>query len=83
MARRSEIEPNSGDDPRPGAEDAAWVGSFLLTRPGKTYRVDATDDAPDDARRAALAAAARTLIDRVLQGSLSAAKRDEPDSGQP
>jgi hypothetical protein len=57
------------DDARAEGEDAQWVRSFLRTQPGKTYRLDAADEAHEEAAREALAVAARTLTDEVLRGS--------------
>jgi hypothetical protein len=50
-------------------EDSLWVRSFLRTQPGKTYRIDSTDEEHEEAARAALALAARILTDEALFGS--------------
>lgn len=73
----------------PGADTASeaagseWVDSFLRTRSGKTYRLDASDDAPDKASREALAASAGALTDRVLRESQAAIRDDTPTSEPP
>ena len=64
----SELE-EGADDARAESEDSQWVRSFLLTQPGKTYRIDATDEAHEEAAREALAVAARILTDEALRGS--------------
>jgi hypothetical protein len=50
------------------SEDALWVRSFLITQPGKTYRVESTDDARQAAAIHAVEAAARALTDEVVRG---------------
>jgi hypothetical protein len=84
MTSRPASGPGSaGIDAQPEGEDAEWVSSLLLTWPGKRYRVDADDDARDDAAHEALEAAARSLIDRVLTESPDAAKGDAPEPDPP
>jgi hypothetical protein len=82
--------PESGPGPsgadsgaRSEAEDAEWVDSFLLTKPGKTYRVEATDEVREDAVREALAAAARALTDRVELESQVRERDGASPSGPP
>lgn len=73
----------AGADAAAEAADSEWVDSFLRTRSGKTYRLDASDDAPDLASREALAASARALTDRVLRESQAAIRDDTPTSEPP
>jgi hypothetical protein len=56
-------------DARAGGDDAEWLRSFLRTQPGKTHRIDATDDAHEEAARESLAVAARILTDEAVRGS--------------
>jgi hypothetical protein len=51
------------------SEEALWVRSFLITQPGKTYRVQSTDDGREAAARHAVEAAARALTDEVVRGA--------------
>jgi hypothetical protein len=51
------------------SEEALWVRSFLITQPGKTYRVESTDDGREAAARNAVEAAARALTDEVVRGA--------------
>ena len=89
MPSRPSGEPDAASaEARAEDEDAQWVESFLLTWPGKTYRVAASDDARedmarDDAAREALTEAARTLIDRVLLEQPDAEPDAAPGSGRP
>jgi hypothetical protein len=72
------VESRSSDAPRvtgPGSEhgeseDALWVRSFLLTQPGKTYRIEPTDAGHEAAASEAVEAAARALTDDVVSGAL-------------
>jgi hypothetical protein len=73
----------SAADAGPEAEDAEWVSSFLLTWPGKTYRVAPSDEARADAAHEVLEAAARNLIDRILRESQDAERDDAPRSHPP
>ena len=63
-------------------EDSLWLRSFLRTQPGKTYRIDAPDDAHEEAAREALAVAARTLTDEVVRGSEVPVTGHTPTPGQ-
>lgn len=63
-------------------EDSLWLRSFVRTQPGKTYRVDAPDDAHEEAAREALTAAARTLTDEVVRGSDVPVTDHTPTPGQ-
>ncbi len=56
-------------DARAEGDDAEWLRSFLLTQPGKTHRIDATDDGHEEAAREGLAVAARILTDEAVRGS--------------
>ena len=66
------------------SEDALWVGNFLITQPGKTYRVESTDDARQAAASHGVEVAARALIDDIVRGARvdgqghSAAVPEEP-----
>lgn len=51
------------------SEEALWVRSFLITQPGKTYRVESTDDAREAAASHTVEAAARALTDEVMRGA--------------
>jgi hypothetical protein len=70
-------------DARPEGEQSAWVRSFLLTQPGKTYRLDATDEAHEEAARESLAVAARILTDEVVRGSEVRGTDDTQVPGEP
>lgn len=70
-------------DARAEGDDAEWLLSFLLTQPGKTHRLDATDDGHEDAAREALAVAARILTDEAVRGSQTAGTDDTGAPGQP
>jgi hypothetical protein len=86
VASRPASEPESaGGDARAESEggDAQWIRSFLRTQPGKTYRIDATDDAHEEAAREALAVAARTLTDKVVRDAQGPVTDDTPTPGQP
>lgn len=63
--------------------DALWVRNFLITQPGKTYRVESTDDAREAAATHAVEAAARVLTDEVVRsarvdGQVHPAAPDQP-----
>jgi hypothetical protein len=73
----------AGADAAAEAAGSEWVDSFLRTRSGKTYRLDASDDAPDKASREALAASAGALTDRVLRESPADFRDDTPTSEPP
>ena len=65
------------------SEDALWVRNFLLTQPGKTYRVESTDDAREAAASHAVEVAARALTDEVVRsarvdGQVHPAAPDQP-----
>jgi len=86
VASRPASEPESaGGDARTESEggDAQWIRSFLRTQPGKTYRIDGTDDAHEEAAREALAVAARTLTDKVVRNAQGAVTDHTPTPGQP
>ena len=84
VASRPASEPESaGGDARAEGEDAQWIRSFLRTQPGKTYRIDATDDAHEQAAREALAVAARTLTDKVVRDAQDPVTDHTPTPGQP
>lgn len=51
------------------SEDARWVRSFLLSQPGKTFRIEQGDDAREAAATEAVAAAAQSLTDEVVRGA--------------
>ena len=65
------------------SEDALWVRNFLITQPGKTYRVESTDDAREAAASHAVEVAARALTDEVVRsarvdGQVHPAAPDQP-----
>jgi hypothetical protein len=65
------------------SESALWVRNFLITQPGKTYRVESTDDVREAAARHAVEAAARVLIDDVVRcgrvdGQVHPTEPDQP-----
>jgi hypothetical protein len=64
------------------SDDALWVRSFLLTQPGKTYRIESTDDAREAAAREAVQAAARVLTDEVVRGARAAGTADAAEPTQ-
>jgi hypothetical protein len=70
-------------DARAYGEESEWVRSFLLTQPGKTYRLDATDEAHEEAARESLAVAARILTDGVVRGTDFRGTDDTQVPGEP
>jgi hypothetical protein len=56
---------------------------LLLTQPGKTYRLDATDEAHEEAARESLAVAARILTDEVVLGAEVRGTDDTQVTGEP
>lgn len=85
MVSRTGSEPGTdgiGDAQADGV-DSQWVRSFLLTQPGKTYRVDSTDEEHEGAAREALSAAARILTDEAIRGSEVPGTNHTQAPGQP
>lgn len=61
------------------SEDALWVGNFLLTQPGKTYRVESTDDAREAAAAHAVEVAARALTDEIVGSAVDGQVHTDTD----
>ncbi len=69
------------DEPTTGAPsnehpDATWVDSFLLTRPGKTFQVEITEDGHQAAAREAVESVGRDFTDDIVRRS----EHDEADN---
>lgn len=86
---RRRVTDRPGKAPQQGAQaptvdndaeaTATWVGSFLLTQPGKTYDIAPVQEGAADATRDVAVEAARALTDDVVR---AAAAEVAPELGQ-